>query len=546
MNIYVAVIIALLAGIAAAWFAYGFKKSVSTHRVLALLRWMWTAMLVYAFLSVPTVKEITTEMKLPVTLMIDTSSSLGEPLEPALEQVQMELGRQGVPYHVRSFDASAIPSTGQWMYFGDGHIQAPAKQAPKPVAAVFFNAKPLDPIPLISGISVPATVRAGSTFRGLVQASAQAAVNVAFENQMSRSKSFAFRAPKRPGFYEITTIAQAQERMDTVTIGLEVVEHFSTWLVISNAPHPHEGMIRRYARREGIAVSTISMDELKESWLGPTVIIGSSPKLESLVATFCKGPIWRMSAASAEGMNERSVFEVASFPTGKGAMQGELRATGEQARLKLANRTIESRGIHWYASVLENETNGELFEELCATMQVWHTPNRIEVNVPQRWLQGQKYQISAAVVGGSNRPLEAIVNAVVRTSDGQIVDRPVLRSEGNGYTWEAQINRPGKYRIDISATIGEADLETRRYFEVDRLNIEAVRDFNASYWNASQKEGTVIVNGTKNWEDTALEWETKERTIAKKNPQHNTWWYWGLALLIAALEWFNRRRQGMV
>ena len=546
MNIYIAVISTLLAGITAALYAYGIKGSVSTHRVLALLRFAWFSLLVYAFLSGAVLVKTNTEVTAPVSILTDTSSSLQGGFQDQLENIESSLEELGIPTVVLPFIPHAVPSSGQWMYLGDGHIEDFAKDAELPKAAVLLPAKPLAEKPLISGISVPSAVQSSTVFKGMVHTPPDASIRLSFNGQRQSKGNFEFRAPQKAGTYTLEAVAVRGDQIDTLTYQIQVVEHFATWLVVSNAPHPHEGMIRRYARKHGIAIKTQTFEEFTAPWLGPTIVIGQTEPLKERIAVYCKGPVWFMSDATPRQAKSRKSFTVPSFPTGHLPISASLRVVGKNAQLRLARRSIESSAVQWYASVIESEQNQELFEVLCATLQVWHTPNRIEMNVPQRIFQNESYRVSAAAVGGNNLPLDANISVLLKDGQGRIIDRPVITTEMRGGAWNMRLNIPGKYSLKVIAEIGTEVLSSTRFFEVMALDIESVRPLNTALWQRSIGEGSVVVEGIENWKAGEVDWQVTSVDIVKKNPQHNTWWYWGLALLFAALEWLFRRRQGMV
>jgi len=546
MNVYVAVIIALLAGISAAVYAYGIKESVSTHRVLALLRFLWFGLLCYALVSRPVAVTSTTEVPEPLTLLIDTSNSLDVSISPILSRVEKSIRRKNIPTIVRAFNEESIPSNGPWMYLGDGHVAPLGKEVSTPSAAVFLPAKALVSLPLISSIAVPTKVQAGSSFQGTVHADQGARIWVKGMGQTSTTASFEFTAPRSTGIVTLTAIAELDQRKDTLEVEVEVVDHFSSWLVISAAPHPHEGMIRRYALRHGIAVRSTTFDQVKEPWSGPSVVIGGTPAMKQRMEIWCKGPVWFMSDATPLEATTRRTVQVSSFPTGHPPLSSKVRVAVKNAQLRLADRRIESRGIQWYASALESAKNQELFEELCASLAVWHTPNRIEVNVPQRLFQGQSYTCSAAAVGGNNVPLVADMEVTVRDANGAVVDRPTVEAASRGFSWDLGFSAPGRYSLEIVASIGGTSLTTSRSFEVASLDVESVRGFNTRLWARAEEAGMTAFYAEEQWDPSKVDWTYRTVESVKKNPQHNKWWYWGLVLICAASEWLLRRRQGMV
>ena len=82
--------------------------------------------------------------------------------------------------------------------------------------------------------------------------------------------------------------------------------------------------------------------------------------------------------------------------------------------------------------------------------------------------------------------------------------------------------------------------------EVGEGDIEAIRPYNQRLINEWKQRAQWVASDTNTSAYEAWELERQTMELAIKNPQHYTWWYWGITLLLAALEWVLRRRQGLI
>lgn len=545
MNTVTAVFIAIVAGIAAALYAYGLKESVKSHRGLALLRFIWTALLVYALVSRPISTEKTLDIQSPVSVLVDSSSSVKEDVSAHLEKLQQTLQNKGVPFVVKDYNANEIPEQSHWLYLGDGHVDGIEATSNAPIAAIMVEAKDLLPLPLISGVSVPQKVMEGSLISGRVLADQDVDIQVVSGTSRSTGHKFELKAQGNAGLQKVTVFAKRGEQRDTSRLIIEVVENYSTWLLVSEAPHPVEGMIRRYARKNGIEVLVFKPDEFKDAWSGPAVILSSGAVLDEKIAALCAGPTWKVSRSVPVESKFRKSFTVRNLPTGDETKSVRLRVSRKEAELRIGAKSIESRGIDWYASSLESDQNYALFERLCQSLEIWNTPLRIELNMPQRVFANQSYSLATALIGADNRPISTTMAAELYR-ERNLVDRPQLQRNELGFEWRETWKVPGNYELRLEATYGNQSITARKSFEVLPLDAERIRPFNNGLWESWAKvEGTRVLEASEDWEEE-LSFPSKRIQVQQKNPQHNTWWYWGLCLFFAATEWLLRRRRGMV
>ncbi len=97
MTTTAAVLIALIAGAAVAWFLYLFKQNAKTPWVLAFLRFTWFSLLVYALLSPSTSTQSTLKLAEPLTILLDSSASLIESYTKGLSDLETSLKAEIFP-----------------------------------------------------------------------------------------------------------------------------------------------------------------------------------------------------------------------------------------------------------------------------------------------------------------------------------------------------------------------------------------------------------------------------------------------------------------
>jgi len=129
----------------------------------------------------------------------------------------------------------------------------------------------------------------------------------------------------------------------------------------------------------------------------------------------------------------------------------------------------------------------------------------------------------------------------------ELVDVPVVEeSESRIYAFATQFTSAGTFEIRMSMTRDEEDFLAKERVEVSEGDIEAFRPYNQRLMNDWMQQAEWVASDTNTSAYNAWEMERQTMELAIKNPQHYTWWYWGLVLLLAASEWVLRRRQGLI
>ena len=85
MNLLTAAILALVLGLAVAWFTYFYKRRSTPYWVLAFFRFGWIGMLLFAFFAPEREEQTIIEQPQLISLRIDSSASLKSPLNGILD-----------------------------------------------------------------------------------------------------------------------------------------------------------------------------------------------------------------------------------------------------------------------------------------------------------------------------------------------------------------------------------------------------------------------------------------------------------------------------
>ena len=222
MTTTAAVLIALIAGAAVAWFLYLFKQNAKTPWVLAFLHFTWFSLLVYALLSPSTSTQSTLKLAEPLTILLDSSASLIESYTKGLSDLETSLKARDIPYQTRNYSIEHIPESKQWIYVGDGHVKA-VHQSDFPVAAILLEGITPRQRPLITGISIPSRVLAGSLVRVNILADKNCELKTRVQGEYYQGSSFDLRVPDRLGSLELTSFALTNGRSDTLFTTVEII-----------------------------------------------------------------------------------------------------------------------------------------------------------------------------------------------------------------------------------------------------------------------------------------------------------------------------------
>ena len=343
------------------------------------------------------------------------------------------------------------------------------------------------------------------------------------------------QAPSKSGIYKLLAVATLGGQKDSLTTLIDVNEYLATIALVTNAPHPHEAMVRRWCEGKGIAVERIAWKELEEvSFIdGPLVTIGGGKVAIEKAHSSVKVPMLHLDGGAVAAFTELnsipylldySAVEVYSKITDISIPQGDY---------------LDTRGIHWYKSGLASERTLQVFHALLEELMQRYEPAQLRLASPQQAAIGEQVSVLCAVVNSRLEVLPADFSMQINKG-GTLVEEITLRPEGNSAKGIFTPTLPGNYRIVASANWSGGRIETTSGLQVEDVDIENVRPRNQSLINSWASAGAIDASkSTEKVAPTIL-------TFEQKNPQHLHVWYWGLALLAASAEWILRRRRGLV
>ena len=514
--------IAFLVGAAAAFLLYytSSKKSESVG-VLAFLRFGWMALLVYAILA-PAL-EMKQEVNRPQVLWIlaDTSHSVdGDAMRIAKEINNAHQGHSlqcvTVPY-----SPDAIPAEQPWIYVGDGHIESLNFSVASPIGIYNMPANPLDEPSLLQGISVPQRVVAGSTFPFRVQLSrGEVDLTVQWNGQRIQGEEGILRAPEELGTYAVKAVATSGNQTDQMAIWVQVEKEYRKVGLLSEIAHPHEMMVRRWAKKRRYGI-------VRESNVSNIIAIGKFLASE-------EKEVLKLSGGLPTAFDFAQVYR-----PGKSSLPSTVKLWTSEERI------LDLSQVHWYRSALEDEKVINVFEDYLDQFIARTTPPRISFSGNLRPLKGQKSAWTLALIGSAGLPKKA--NSRVEIWKGEeLVDAPLVEESESGiYAFATQFNSVGNFEIRIQMNCDQEDFIATERVEVSEGDIEAIRPYNR-LMNDWMQQAQWVASDTNTLAYEAWEMERSTMELAIKNPQHYTWWYWGLVLFLAVFEWVLRRRQGLV
>jgi len=533
MTSVVAAIVALGAGSVVAAFLY-FKRSAEFPWDLALLRLVWTGLMVYALCAPPISTEREQSLRPVLTIALDSSRSLGISGDSLANAAVEKFEALGYDPIVRDFNKSSVPSNNAWAYVGDGHI-ANLLELSIPTYYLLAPSKPLQPSGLLQGIVVPQRVLSNARMSVEVLASKEAEIDVYFNGKAHSGRNIDLQAPSKSGIYKLLAVATRGGQKDSLTTLVDVNEYLATVALVTNAPHPHEAMVRRWCEGKGIAVERIAWNELEKvsSIDGPLVTIGGGKVAIEKAHSSVKVPMLHLDGGAVPAFSKRILV-----PNLLDLSEVEVFSKAENLRIS-QGEYLDTRGIHWYKSGLASAKTLDAFEALLEELMQRYEPAQLRLTSPQQVPLGESAQISGAVVNSRLEVLPADISIEINQG-ATLVEEVTLSPEGNSVIGTFTPTVPGTYRVEAVANWSGGALTTTSSLQVKDVDVEKVRPRNQSLINSWANAGAM---------DGATPLENVAPTILsfeQKNPQHLHIWYWGLALLAAAAEWIIRRRRGLV
>ena len=551
MKLITAAILALVLGLAVAWYMYFYKRRSAPYWVLAFFRFGWVGMLFFALFAPEREEQVVVEQPQLISLRIDTSASLKSPINGILDVLFDFEKNAPVKWVFSDFNSSQEQSDElPWIYIGDGHIDVQA--GTDPVASVLLEANTLLSPPLIKNVIVPDRVEIGARFDYRVRFTAEPeSVRATFNGKFHNKSTAAFIAPDRPGMYQLILTAEKNGVKDLIERSIEVVPYFNSIQVIYPYPHPHVGMVTRLAQELGFTYHLLSWKEAKTQLKQlPTVAIGGGAAVfEQLDAQLDKPILWLDSSNEipSQGVANRIQTPEALTSIGAPEYYTVRQRDKKKIRLQQSGQNWNGRGINWFQNGLAYTETGSVFRSLIKGLLRDSRPDELRVSGPERIYQSQEAEWVVSVVNNRSMAQAATVEMKI-TRDGEVFDVPQAAAiEGNGYVFSTSFSSAGTYTLDIIAEASNDQYSWRNTVTVLPASIEQYRPFNKALWDSYSKNELFRATDESTLQIALDNWELEGRSMVrtKKTPQHNLWWYWGAFLFFAFAEWLLRRRKGL-
>ena len=150
------------------------------------------------------------------------------------------------------------------------------------------------------------------------------------------------------------------------------------------------------------------------------------------------------------------------------------------------------------------------------------------------------FEVVAVGTNGLGEPVDAAINMNVFREDTLVETLTNKSAEGPEFRANLRLNSPGSYSMVCEANFKDIKLIQKSSIQIQQIDVERVMPFNESLFGSWKSRGTrSLTNSTSMVTGPTI-------TYTKKNPQHLHWWYWGLVLIFAALEWYLRRNKGLI
>ena len=550
MTLFTAAILALISGVAVAWYTYFYKWRSTPYWALAFLRFGWIGMLFFALFAPEREEQVVIEQPQLISLRIDSSSSLKSPVNGILEVLLDFEKKAPVKWVISDFNS---PKEGNdelpWVYVGDGHIDN--QEGPGPVASVLLIANDLLSPPLIKNAIVPERVEVGTQFKYSVRCSSQPnSVKATFNGETRRAEAATFTAPDRPGTFTLQIAAEKDGVVDAIEETVDVVPYFNSIQIIYPYPHPHVGMVTRLAKELGFTYHLLSWEEAKKQLKQlPTVAIGGGEAVfEQLDAQLDKPILWLDSSNDPpQGVAVQLQTPEALVALGAPESYSITKRDKKMVNVMRIGGNWNGRGINWFQNSLAYPETGVVFRSLMKGLLRDARPDELRVSGPTRLYQSQNGEWVVSVVNNRAQAQPAAVEMKV-TRDGEVIDIPQVEPiEGNGYVFSTAFSTEGTFVVELDAKALDEHYSWRRTLTVLPASIEQHRPFNTALWDRYSKDEWWRATDIGTLRTALDQWELKGKSMVrtKKTPQHTAWWYWGAFLCFAFAEWVLRRRQGL-
>jgi hypothetical protein len=537
MNSVIAAIIAALFGALVAFYLYFYKNEEPVPNwTLALLRFAWTGLLIYAIVAPDLHKERKILKPEVIVGLLDTSSSVSGDVNAAFERVQNKFESSGIQWISRVYNEENIPLDMPWVYVGDGHISTP-QDANNPNGVLLLPSIGIESPDLIYGVSITKLATTGNKIPFEVQCEEGTDIEIKWHDSRIKARKGLLIAPELSGNYSLEVVATKEARTDRLQVFVQVVDNFRTIALVTKHAHPHEMMLRRWAKKNRYAlVQFESLAKAKQSTVEPIIAIGEKPReLEST--------LW-LSGSLPTDFEVIKQIKSAQFTASSKVLDPITLAIGAEWQ-KMNNWDFS--GVHWYKSALMDPNAAILLEEVLDGFLNEHSSIRPSLDGPQRLYANEQTRWVTALLSGSNVPQPSEVEVTV-LQNGEIIDRPrVLSIEGPAQAFNINFPRTGSFNIRVVHSANGTEYVLEDLVTVYAGDAETKTPLNKDLMNQWSKEGWIVkIDSLDSTDFSGFEKKPEWISIKEKNPQHAHWWYWGFVLLLASSEWLLRRRRGMV
>ena len=514
--------IALLVGAAAALVLYFISsKKPDSIGVLAFLRFLWIALLVYAIVSPDIENKKTINRPTVLWILADTSSSVALNATEVANEIQKDHSIDGVECLVVPYAENSIPAEQPWIYVGDGHIPSPNSKSRTPVGVYQLPAKPLAKPRLILGVVAPQTVVAESQFSYKIYAlNEDVKTERVWEGQVFKEIEGNLTASEKLGSFPLRVRASDNESSDEMIVWVNVEKEFRKVGLVSKSGHPHEMMVRRWAKKRRYTVV--------DSVVPNVIIIGKSSLADSAQTLFLGGGL----------PSEYRIRQ--EYRPGKASLPQSVYLWYSK------EGSQDFSEVHWYLSALVDQNVNKVFEDYLDQFIARTTPPKIVSSGPQDIIAGQTVGWNFSLVGPKGSPEPATAGVGIYRK-GKMIEVPLLEEYESGiYSFNTSFDSAGTHEVRIEMENERKSYTLNETIEVRRADVETITPFNSSLMKNWEREAQWVSTDTNSQAYDQWELDRQSMELSIKNPQHYTWWYWGLVLLLAASEWLIRRRQGLI
>lgn len=541
MNMIVAILVAIVGGSSAALFLYMHKGSIA-NPLLALLRFLWFGLLIFAVFAPFKIVEVEKVKPHIISVLSDRSSSVKGDVDSLGSILNRWAEEHDVQLEYSTFDCSSIPANGSWMYIGDGHIEHCESQN-APVAAGFVASEMTLSTPNLQAIMAPDRVLAGGDFRyELLLHETPLKAGILWNGTAVNGSKGNLQAPIKAGNFELCAWSETEEGMDTLCINIRVVDALHHIQLCYTSEVASLGVLANLARTMNIGVEYVNIKTHPQQIQPniPSLMLNLTAEERKVLAEKVNAPKVFLNEATDQvpvtAFHARKSLPTWIWSQADYIVRGEIQANEGE-------KSVEIQGINVFKTAMLNGGSSFL-KAIVEGLVAMNKPMQLQLVLPQRIYNGQNLNGGGYLMGNEGASLPATVSMSI-VKDGVVIDRPAVQLDSFSYvTFQSGSLEPGKYDVIMEAKYLNQGYVERKTIRVESRDLEEVLPLNVNLWKSWLGRDIRNVTLEKQLEELDLPQETIQ--IRKEKPQHATWWYWGLVMILASCEWYLRRRQGLV